>query len=139
MSTIDEAFDRVLRSRGVRDACEVCHGLGTRLYGSGSTWRGGMGTASMEYDVCDVCWGSGDKFRHGEDLRKMRDEEADRVAKLAREYLFKDLADLNVLAPGIEEFCVEVDKLNNPRARKQRRYGFNTVCEVVVKRLRRAL
>jgi hypothetical protein len=139
VTTIDEALGHVLRSRGVRDPCESCRGLGTRLYGSGSTWRGGMGTASMEYDVCDVCWGSGDKFRHGEDLRKLRDEEADRVAKLAREYLFKDLVDLTVLAPGIEEFCAEVDKLNNPRSRKPRKYGFDTVCSVVVKRLRKAL
>lgn len=129
----------LLRYRGVRDACATCRGMGTRLYGSGSTWRGGMGTASMEYDVCDSCWGSGDKFRHGEDLRKLRNEEAARVAREAQRYLFEDLKDLSVLRHGIEEFCADVDKLNNPRSRKRHAYGYDTVCTIVAKRLRAGL
>lgn len=28
-----------------------------------------MGVASPTADVCDVCWGSGDAHRHGENLR----------------------------------------------------------------------
>lgn len=51
-----------LRLRGLRYAklCNDCKGLGVMCYGHGSTWRGGMGTAAMTYDVCDKCWGSGD-------------------------------------------------------------------------------
>lgn len=51
------------RHRGVRNPCPKCSGWGVRWYPSGSTWRGGMGTASCTQDVCggdDGCWGSGD-------------------------------------------------------------------------------
>lgn len=48
------------RRRGVRNPCSKCSGWGVRWYSSGSTWRGGMGTASCALDVCDCCWGSGD-------------------------------------------------------------------------------
>lgn len=51
------------RHRGVRNPCPKCSGWGVRWYGSGSTWRGGMGTASCTQDVCGGdggCWGSGD-------------------------------------------------------------------------------
>ncbi len=61
----------VWRARGVLDPCDACRGLGVRMYSSGATWRGGMGVASSEYDVCDVCWGSGDAHRHGVDLRRL--------------------------------------------------------------------
>ena len=70
---------RFLHWRGIQhpeDACRTCGGAGQRMYGSTATWRGGMGGAMMTTDVCDQCWGSGDRFRTGTDLRKMRDEEA---------------------------------------------------------------
>lgn len=134
-----EDLERFIRARGVEDPCNKCQGLGTRLYGSGSTWRGGMGTASMTHDVCDECWGSGDRFRHGVDLRKLRDEEDKRVHRAALRYLFSDLNDLSILRHGIEEFCSDVDKLNNPRSRKRHAYGYETICEIVAKRLRSGL
>ena len=67
-------WQQVLRMRGVDVPCEACHGLGVRMYSSTATWHGGMGGASMTHGVCDKCWGSGDKNRHGADLRKMTAE-----------------------------------------------------------------
>lgn len=52
-------------------ACPSCRGAGTRVYGSGSTWRGGMGVAAMTQDVCDVCWGTGRSGVTGVDLRAL--------------------------------------------------------------------
>lgn len=52
-------------------ACKRCGGAGTYLYGSGSTWRGGQGVASITEDVCDVCWGTGRADKTGLDLREL--------------------------------------------------------------------
>tara|TARA_R100001079_G_C4450640_1_gene153554 strand:- start:2373 stop:3140 length:768 start_codon:yes stop_codon:yes gene_type:complete len=57
--------------RGVVTPCPSCAGMGTMLYGSTSTWRGGLGGAAMTYDVCRVCWGTGDANRKGTDLEKV--------------------------------------------------------------------
>ena len=57
--------------RGVQDPCWVCCGSGVRDYGSTSTWRGGVGGQMITTDVCDHCWGTGDEYRHGADLRKL--------------------------------------------------------------------
>ena len=47
--------------RGVKrwEICEGCSGTGVKLYGSTSTWRGGIGGCTMTRDVCNACWGSG--------------------------------------------------------------------------------
>ena len=79
--------DYLLRGRGVEDPCIKCEGFGTILYSSGATWRGGMGTATHQRDVCDACWGSGDRYHSGVDLRRLRDEENKRVAERAVELL----------------------------------------------------
>ncbi len=39
--------------------CRSCSGAGIKVYGSTSTWRGGIGGQMMTSDVCDKCWGSG--------------------------------------------------------------------------------
>lgn len=70
-SVPNEEFRHMLNLRGVKSPCTICQGTGVRLYGSTSTWRGGMGGASMTYGVCDACWGTGDKRRKGEDLREL--------------------------------------------------------------------
>ena len=43
--------------------CSECSGSGYRLYGDTSTWRGGAGGQMMTADVCNKCWGSGDKTK----------------------------------------------------------------------------
>ncbi len=75
--------DEFLSWRGVDDPCLRCAGSGIVIYSSGATWRGGMGAASMQRDVCDTCWGTGDRYRTGCDLRRLRDEERKRVAEAA--------------------------------------------------------
>ena len=50
-------------------------------------WQGGIGGAAMTRDVCDVCWGSGDKHKTWQDLRVWRD----RDTEMSREQAFKYL------------------------------------------------
>lgn len=61
-----------LDQRGVEYICERCRGLGTRVYPSTATWCGGIGGAAMTNDICDFCWGSGDKYKHWVNLRKLK-------------------------------------------------------------------
>jgi hypothetical protein len=76
-----------LQWRGVTDPCLSCTGSGRILYPSTSTWRGGMGGSKSTYDVCDTCWGSGDRFVHWTDLRTLRSEEEHRINTRALEHL----------------------------------------------------
>jgi hypothetical protein len=55
------------RAYGV--ACQECRGYGRRSYSSTSTWRGGMGGASITIGECDICWGTGRTDVTGPDLR----------------------------------------------------------------------
>ena len=55
-------------------SCHRCGGYGTHTYGSGSTWRGGVGGQMMTMDVCDVCWGTGRNDEIGHDLRRCKGE-----------------------------------------------------------------
>lgn len=80
-------LEDLLHRRGVEDPCERCAGAGCYVYSSSATWRGGMGAASPQRDVCDVCWGTGDRYRTGVDLRRLRSEEAVRVANAAASLL----------------------------------------------------
>lgn len=79
----DDIHQQFLQWRGVEDPCLRCKGSGLHQYGSGATWRGGMGAASITLDVCDACWGTGDRYRTGCDLRRLRDEEQRRIAECA--------------------------------------------------------
>jgi len=65
------AYKRVLKRRGVDVPCEKCKGLGTFGYGSGSTYHGGMGVASIKFDVCNQCWGTGDKNKIGTNIKEL--------------------------------------------------------------------
>ena len=68
----------LLSWRGLIDGeqCENCGGSGVVAYGSTATWRGGIGGAAMTNDVCDKCWGSGDKFKPWPSHRKFFAQEA---------------------------------------------------------------
>lgn len=74
---------KMLDWRGVEDPCARCDGSGRCAYSNSSTWRGGAGAAAIASDVCDQCWGTGDRYRHGVNLRQLRDEEKTRIAKAA--------------------------------------------------------
>jgi hypothetical protein len=58
--------------RGVVFPCETCHGLGTRPYPDISTWRhADLSRQIVINDVCDACWGTGDEYRHGVNLKEV--------------------------------------------------------------------
>lgn len=62
----------VMHQRGVEVPCEKCSGIGVRAYPNTATWAGGIGGSMVTPDVCDVCWGTGDKHRKGVNLRTLR-------------------------------------------------------------------
>lgn len=49
--------------RGIDHPCKRCNGSGYIVYGSTSTYWGGIGGAAMTPGVCNLCWGSGDDAR----------------------------------------------------------------------------
>lgn len=113
-----EVRTRLLRWRGVDDPCLKCDGSGVRGYSNGSTWRGGAGAASITEDVCDTCWGTGDRFRTGVDLRRLRDEESARIAKAATTAVSDSVGAYSghQRAPGhLGEVLIELDKLIDRR------------------------
>lgn len=83
---LDYFYDDMLNWRGIDRSngdkpCKSCGGSGVRLYGSSTTWRGGIGGQVMTSDTCDECWGSGIE---GKPLRNLRititqDKELDRL------------------------------------------------------------
>jgi len=62
----EEFVLHALAWRGVEpeDACPECDGSGKITYGSTATYRGGIGGQALTLDICNKCWGSGDRFRH---------------------------------------------------------------------------
>ena len=127
--------DRFLDWRGIEVPCPECKGSGRTVYGSTATWRGGVGGCSMTADVCDACWGSGDKAKPWTDLRKLRDEETQRVELRAGELLAHRLgAKLALLHPGLLALADELERLS--RGRKARPYHFYELCETLAKLLR---
>ncbi len=59
----EDFYLEVASLRGVDEPCKECAGLGTKAYGSTSTWRGGVGGQTITTGPCDKCWGSGDEHR----------------------------------------------------------------------------
>ena len=87
MGDADDFIARALLWRGVDDPCLKCGGAGNKAYSSTATWRGGIGGQSITTDICDACWGTGDRYRIGCDLRRLRAEEEKRVAERAVDLL----------------------------------------------------
>lgn len=73
--------------RYVDSPCPGCSGAGVKVYGSTSTWRGGIGGQAMTPGVCDKCWGSGDAERPWPSWRAIHRERerAERAEELLRE------------------------------------------------------
>ena len=67
--TRGQCLQDFLQMRGVDTPCKQCGGLGTRTYGTSSTWRNRPSGQMMTTGVCDHCWGSGDEDRKWPDLR----------------------------------------------------------------------
>ena len=52
------------------ELCPQCGGDGQKAYASTALWGGGIGGQAITPGTCDSCWGTGNKYRHGPDLRK---------------------------------------------------------------------
>ena len=131
----DETMRKFMKWRGVEFPCQRCRGAGVYHYGHGSTWRGGMGTASGAWDVCNVCWGTGDEHRHGVNLREQQDEETKRIAKRAGELLADSVgANFGSTEHAIRAIADELEKLS--RGRKERPRFFYDLCASLVKTFR---
>lgn len=91
--TRQEFYQFLKDARGIYpgDECQACNGIGTRVYGNTSGWRGGIGGAMMTTDVCDKCWGSGDKTRPWTNIRALEAKRADWEEDQVIEYLQRRL------------------------------------------------
>lgn len=137
MDPHDPTYTLFLQWRGVQTPCPKCKGTGSVLYGNTSTWRGGMGGAAMTRDVCDGCWGSGDKDRPWLDLRSQRDEMNQEIAARAGDLLSRAVgSNLTVTRPAIEALAVEMDKLEKSRPRTPRPRFFHDLAKSLAKSFR---
>lgn len=104
------------RWRHIDQPCSRCSGAGGVMYSSGATWRGGMGTASSAWDICDVCWGSGDESRPWSDQRKLEAELAAERIRSSLRWLW-DASGLrfDVLQASIKELAEVVLKESRRR------------------------
>lgn len=105
--TIDEVRILYRRMRGIEEPCELCAGTGVRIYSSTATWRGGVGGSACTRDVCDKCWGSGDKHMAWLDLRTLEAREAEirRTSTLADWF---GPVTVGVLSAPIVRRCVQL-------------------------------
>lgn len=132
----DEQMEKwAMHRRGVRHPCEACSGLGVRAYANTATWRGGIGGAMITSDVCDRCWGSGDKVQPWTDLRRLKSEEDSRIAAKAADLLSHRCGVwLSSLLPAIEELATELDGFS--RQRRPRPGGWYLVTRSLARVLR---
>jgi hypothetical protein len=129
-----------LRWRHVEDPCRTCDGSGVRSYDNSATWRGGMGAAAITTDVCDTCWGTGDHYRRGLDLRALRDEEASRVAQAAATAL-ADSCGARFLASKTQIHTIidHLEKLVDGRTRPAADFVVGSLAQGLANTLRRAI
>ena len=137
MTDREQRFAEFLRMRGVETPCSKCGGLGTHIYGSTSTWRGGIGGCMCTKGVCNHCWGSGDEHRHGDDLRAFEARiKAQREYEVA-EYVARATGTwLPNCYDGIEAVCQLLDDASKSTRRKPRPSGFDEACHILSSTLR---
>lgn len=134
----DEFRRMLLRHRQVEVPCSRCRGMGGRSYPSTATWRGGMGGASITYDVCDECWGSGDERAPWTNLRKERNErEAEVCRRVAAFWAEKSGAQFDNMHDAVSAIADELERLS--RSRKPRPRFFDLGCISLAKTLRRCV
>jgi hypothetical protein len=134
----DEIYKQFLEWRGIETPCPVCCGSGQKAYSSTATWRGGMGGNACTQDVCNTCWGSGDRNHPWAKLKLLRNSEDRRIREGALNILANSAgATLNEMHPAVEEICKELDKL--ARGRKPRPAWFQNACISLAKNLRQGV
>lgn len=125
--TENELRERCLQWRHVRTPCARCEGSGVLGYANGATWRGGAGGASITYDVCNLCWGSGDSTRPFENRKAREKSIRDEVQRRAADLLAKSMGSgLSTLRPGLLMLAGELERLG--RGRKPRPLGYYASC-----------
>ena len=124
--SLDYSHKMMLRRRGIEDPCHGCNGYGVKDYSSGATWRGGMGTTRGEKDICDKCWGSGEKSRPWTDLRKLEYDLQERVRIEALTHFARGLGvAYDSMKPALDELALELIALAKKRPRKGRPQFFD--------------
>lgn len=129
----------MLRFRAIRpgDECLKCNGSGVVLYASTSTWRGGMGGASMTADVCDSCWGSGNRYEPWDNLRALESKYNSDLSAMALTVLEHRIGcGITNCHQSIEAICQLLDDASKPTRRKARPDWFDSTCQALVKVLR---
>jgi hypothetical protein len=98
-----------------------------------------MSTCGFAWDVCDSCWGSGDHYRSGCDLRRLRDEEDKRVAEHAVDLLARSVGSaLSGCRPAIAHMIEALDKISNKRGAPAAPY-LPELSQALANTLRRAI
>jgi hypothetical protein len=117
-STRQAAYEEMLMIRGIKEPCKACSGLGVTAYGNTSTWHHGIGGQAVTSDICDECWGSGDKnkpwmnLKHAAKLTqdiKDRDEAISRAIKEMRHS-----AEHDFMGDEFHDVIKELEALNQP-------------------------
>lgn len=119
---------------GPSQKCQTCQGQGWKWYGSTATWRGGIGGQAMTQDVCDDCWGSGDRDYPGYDIREAEAKHRTSVRQEANEHLARRLGAGLRLEQGQLELAEELEKWS--RKRKATR-EFVNLASILADELRR--
>jgi len=136
----DEMLTKFLEWRGIEEMCGACTGAGKRMYGSTSTWRGGVGGCMMTVGVCDKCWGSGCLKVKGADLRVISCQRVEMDAEACAQWLARLL---NVRSERFRKrvqclanFCdAQVRKIKIPEG--ENRYDWNASWEALARQLRK--
>jgi hypothetical protein len=134
----DQSVEMMYRIRGIENPCPACGGSGVKVYASTSTWRGGMGGSVCTRDVCDKCWGSGDKDRTWVNLRSLEAKTNERIAREAVSLLTNAAgAPYSVCREAVLELVGELEKLAG--GRKVRPDFFYELCTCLVNTIKKGL
>lgn len=106
--------------RYVHDPCLICDGSGVRYYTAFATWKGGLSGHGMHPDICDACWGTGDRFRHGVDLRQLAEHEEARIAEAAVTALADAVGISGRPSVAVHSLIAALRQLADPPAGKRR-------------------
>lgn len=93
------------------------------MYGSTTTYMGGIGGAAMTEDTCDMCWGTGDLKRIGKDLRRLRTvlSQTQGQARAIEERLLEQVEAGTLAEDVADKVLGSVGALDVVRQRKQER------------------
>lgn len=96
--------------------CEACRGNGVRTYSNTATWRGGIAGQACTQDVCDKCWGSGDRHNPWTDIRKLEQKRTDWQEDQVFDYIHRKLGmNFDTFKYAVEQLAKYCDKQERRR------------------------